>query len=73
MYVRYDVLIRRLGLDELIDDDVYLLYFPGQRAAGGEGEREGPGGRDPEQREQCRAAIRDTVGGAGGTTLRGSG
>jgi hypothetical protein len=53
MYVRYDVLIRRLRLDEPIDDDV--LYFPGQRAAGGEGEREGPGGRDPEQREQCRA------------------
>ena len=53
MYVRYDVLIRRLRLDELIDDDV--LYFPGQRAAGGEGEREGPGGRDPEQRESNAA------------------
>ena len=71
MYVRYDVLIRRLRLDELIDDDV--LYFPGQRAAGGEGESGRAQGRDPEQREQCRAAIRDTVGGAGGTTLRGSG
>jgi hypothetical protein len=48
MYVRYDVLIRRLRLDEPIDDDV--LYFPGQRAAGGEGESGRAQGRDPEQR-----------------------
>jgi len=58
MYVRYDVLIRRLRLDELIDDDV--LYFPGQRAAGGEGERERAQGRDPDALAKRAMPRRDT-------------
>jgi hypothetical protein len=57
MYVRYDVLIRRLRLDEPIDDDV--LYFPGQRAAGGEGESGRAQGAETQSKES-NAARRDT-------------